>query len=66
MVRLPIGINMQHTVKYRLKGYYWGMNEQQMRQLKTVIVLVHGDKEYEIGNKEDVEELIKLLQKVQI
>jgi hypothetical protein len=66
MVRQPIGINMQHTVKYRLKGYYWGMNEQQMRQLSTVIVLVHGDKEYEIGNKEDVEKLIKLLQKVQI
>lgn len=60
----PIGINMQHSVKYRLKGYYCGMNEQQMSQLSTVIVLVHGDKEYEIGSGQDAETVIRLLQKV--
>lgn len=64
MEKLPIGINMQHSVKYRLKGYYWGMNEQQIRQLKTVIVLVHDDKEYEIGSGPDAKAVIRLLQKV--
>jgi len=55
---------MNHEIRYHLKGYYWGMNEQQIRQLNVVIMLVHGENEYEIGSGQDAESVIRLLQKV--
>lgn len=55
---------MSHSIKYKLKGYYWGMDEQQVRACSTVVVLNNGKQEYEVGDREDVEAVIRLLQKV--
>jgi len=52
---------MKHSLRITKKGYYWGMNEQQLRCCEDVIVLENGEQVYKVGNKESVIKLIKQL-----